>query len=107
MPLFTTAWIHAFEEDTGDGDVYRPRGAKLPLSRRPRERLELAADGTARFFVSGPDDRYVEQPARWHDEDGAIVVRAREGGVVLTIVERAADRLVVRRAHPRAGVRKE
>ena len=92
---------------TGFSELYRPGGAKLPLSRRPRERLELAADGTARVFVPGPDDRSIEQAARWHDEDGAIVIRAGEGGAVLTIVERAADRLVVRRARPRAAARKE
>ena len=94
--LFATGWVHAFEEDTAEGAVYRPRGSKLPLSRRPRERLELEADGTARIFVQGPDDRYVEQPARWHDEDGVVVVRAREGGTELRIVDRSPDRLVVR-----------
>ena len=69
--LFATGWVHAFEEDTAEGAVYRPRGSKLPLSRRPRERLELDADGTARIFVQGPDDRYIEQPASWRDEGGA------------------------------------
>ena len=94
--LFATAWVHAFEEDTAEGAVYRPRGSKLPLSRRPRQRLELDADGTARIFVEGPDDRYIEQPASWREEDGAVVVRAREGGVALRIVDRSPDRLVVR-----------
>jgi hypothetical protein len=101
MSLFTTAWIHSFEEDTDAGEVYRPRTAKLPLSRRPRERLELSPDGTARIFVPGPDDRSIEQAARWHDEDGVVVVRARDGGTALTLVERSPDRLVVRRAAAR------
>jgi hypothetical protein len=94
--LFATGWVHAFEEDTAEGAVYRPRGSKLPLSRRPRERLELEADGTARLFVQGPDDRYIEQPASWHDDGGAVVVRARAGGHGLRIVEQSPDRLVVR-----------
>jgi hypothetical protein len=94
--LFATAWVHAFEEDTAAGAVYRPRGSKLPLSRRPRERIELEADGTARIFVQGPDDRYVEQPARWHDEDGEIVIGAREGTPELRIVDWSPERLVVR-----------
>jgi hypothetical protein len=94
--LFATGWVHAFEEDTAEGAVYRPRGSKLPLSRRPRERLELDADGTARIFVHGPDDRYIEQPASWRDEDGTVVVRAREGGTELKIVDRSPERLVVR-----------
>jgi len=93
--LFATGWVHAFEEDTAEGAVYRPRGSKLPLSRRPRERLELDADGSARIFVQGPDDRYVEQPASWRDEGGAVVVRAREGGAELRIVDRSPERLVV------------
>jgi hypothetical protein len=93
--LFATAWVHAFEEDTAEGAVYRPRGSKLPLSRRPRERLELEADGTARVFVQGPDDRHVEQPASWQDEGGAVVVRARSGGHVLRIVDQSPDRLIV------------
>jgi hypothetical protein len=88
--------VHAYEEDTAEGAVYRPRGSKLPLSRRPRERIELSADGTAQIFAPGPDDRYVERPARWHDEDGTIVVRAREANVELKIVERSDERLVVR-----------
>jgi hypothetical protein len=94
--LFATGWVHAFEEDTAAGAVYRPRGSKLPLSRRPRERLELDADGTARIFVHGPDDRYVEQPASWRDEDGTVVVRAQQGGAELTILDRSPDRLLVR-----------
>jgi hypothetical protein len=94
--LFATGWVHAFEEDTAEGAVYRPRGSKLPLSRRPRQRLELDADGTARIFVHGPDDRYIEQAASWRDEDGMVVVRAREGGTELTIVDRSPERLLVR-----------
>jgi hypothetical protein len=86
--LFATAWVHAFEEDTAEGAVYRPRGSKLPLSRRPRERIELEADGTARI--------YVEQAASWRDEDGQIVIGAREGSTELRIVDRSPERLVVR-----------
>jgi len=93
--LFATAWLHAFEEDTAEGAVYRPRGSPLPLSRRPRERLELEADGTARYFAPGPDDRPVEQPGRWHDENGVLVVSVG-GGTELRIVDRSPGRLVVR-----------
>ena len=93
--LFATAWVHSYEEDTAEGAVYRPRGSKLPLSRRPRERLELNADGTARVFVQGPDDRYIEQPASWHDEDACVVVRTREGSTELRIVDRSPERLIV------------
>jgi hypothetical protein len=93
--LFATAWLHAYEEDTAEGAVYRPRGSKLPLSRRPRERLELEADGTARYFGPGQDDRPVEQPGRWHDEDGVLVVTIGSG-TELRIMDRSPERLVVR-----------
>ena len=94
--------MHVFEEDTPAGAVYRLEDDTIPLSRRPRERLELGRDGSASFFVPGPDDRLVERPATWRDEDGALVVRAREGGIELHIVERSPTRLVVqlRRAGP-------
>lgn len=94
--------MHVFEEDTAEGAVYRPEDQAIPLSRRSRERLELGRDGSARLFVPGPDDRLVEQPATWHDEGGALVVRAREGGPELRIVDRSPARLViqVRRGGP-------
>ena len=94
---FASAWVHVFEEDTAKGAVFRPEDDDIPLSRRPRERLELEPNGKARVYVQGPDDRYVEQPATWREEeDGEIVVRARSGGTVLRIVERSPKRLVVK-----------
>ena len=94
-PLFGATWVHVFEEDTPTGAVYRPEDSPIPLSRRPRERLELEQDGSAHLFVSGPDDRMVEQPATWREEDGVLVVRARKGDTELRIVERSPTRLLV------------
>jgi hypothetical protein len=98
--LFAQRWIHVFEEDTAQGAVYRPEEHDIPLSRRPRERLELDADGSARLLVPGPDDRAQEQSATWREEDGEIVIRAGPRGPapgrVLRVVERSADRLIVR-----------
>jgi hypothetical protein len=93
--LFSTRWVHVFEEDTAEDAVYRPEDAKVPLSRRPRERLELRRDGTASLFLPGPDDRLVEKAATWSFRDGEILVRTREGRE-LTIRERSAKRLLVR-----------
>jgi hypothetical protein len=100
--LFGTRWVHVFEEDTAEGAVYRPEDHAIPLSRRSRERLELGRDGSARLFAPGPDDRLVEQPATWHEEGGGLVVRPREGGVELHIVDRSPARLLVqvRRGRP-------
>jgi hypothetical protein len=94
--LFTTEWVHVHEEDTADGAVFKPATASIPLSRRPRERLSLDANGGARLFVQGADDRYAEQPANWKDEKGAVVVRTSTGDRVLRIVEQSADRLIVK-----------
>ena len=86
--------MHVFEEDTPAGAIYRPEEGPIPLSRRPRERLQLEQDGSAHLSGAGPDDRAIDQPATWRAEDGVLVVRARDG-TQLRIVERSADRLVV------------
>jgi hypothetical protein len=96
--LFSTRWVHVFEDDTPDGQVYRPEDGPVPLSRRPRERLELDADGTARLYVAGPDDRLTEQSGTWKDDGGDVVIRSRQGGAELRIVKQSGDRLVVRTA---------
>jgi hypothetical protein len=60
-------WVHVFEQDTAAGAVFRPEEGDIPLSRRPRERVEMHADGSAVLWAGGPDDRYVAQPATWAD----------------------------------------
>jgi len=94
--LFATRWVHVFEEDSADGAVYRPEDDEVPLSRRPRERLEIHADGSAVILAPGPDDRFVEQPASWTDEKQGLVIQARHSGTRLRIIRRAPTRLVVR-----------
>jgi hypothetical protein len=92
-----TTWVHVFEKDTAEGAVYLPEdAADIPLSRRPRERIELGADGKATLLVPGPDDRFIPQPARWTEEGDDVVVRDASNAVRLRIVERTPDRLVVK-----------
>jgi len=98
-PLFSTTWVHVFEEDSGEDKVYRPEEGPIPLSRRPRERFRLDPDGSAHLFAPGPDDRFVERPGSWNKENGVFVIRAREGGRELRILHQSGDRLVVRMAH--------
>jgi hypothetical protein len=93
--VFATQWVHVFEEDTAAGAVYRPQDADIPLSRRPRERLELDADGKARLLTQGPDDRYVAQAASWQDENDGVMIRTRGGSPTLRIVERSPARLLI------------
>ncbi|MBA3340385.1 MAG: hypothetical protein H0T48_00965 [Gemmatimonadaceae bacterium] len=99
-PLFATAWVHVFEEDTEAGAVYRPEDADIPLSRRPRERIKIDPDGSARLLMPGPDDRYVEQPATWKQEGDVLVIRTREGSE-LQIGDRSPARLVAKKSSPR------
>jgi hypothetical protein len=94
---FATTWVHVFEEDTAEGEVFRSADADIPLSRRPRQRVELRPDGSAVLFSGGPDDRYVPTSARWTEEDGEIVVRDANDIVRMRIIEQSADRLLVRR----------
>ena len=97
-------WIHMFEEDTEQGAVYRRDQGEAPLSRRPRERLEIDEDGTARMLVGGPDDRLDAIPATWSEKEGEVIVRLEqpksksESGAVreYRVVERSADRIVIR-----------
>ena len=97
-PLHGTRWVHAYEEDTADGAVYRPDSAGLPPSRRPREQFELSEDGSASLYVGGPDDRLLVRDAEWKLEGDDVVIRRRgTPAEVLRIIARAPDRLVVRR----------
>ena len=96
--LFGTRWVHVFEEDTLEGAVYRPDSADLPLSRRPREQIELSADGSARVTMPGPDDRPAPMRARWEKQGGEVSIRITgTGAQELRIVSHSAGRLVVRR----------
>jgi hypothetical protein len=98
--LFATRWVHVFEEDTADGEVYRPETDDVPLSRRPRRRLSLSPDGSARVLVPGPDDRLVETPATWEAEGVQLVIRPNgddQRKNVIRIRDRSPTRLVVRK----------
>jgi hypothetical protein len=92
--LFTKLWVHVFEEDTPRGAVFRPDDSDIALSRRPRERIELRDDGSARIWISGPDDRFAEHPANWRRERDMIVVRDAHGAE-LRILDQSAERLIV------------
>jgi hypothetical protein len=94
-------WVHSFEEDTADAQVYRPQSWDFPLSRRPRTAFELRADGTAQLFLPGASDRPEAINASWTEESGEVIVRTAKKGagspVTLRIVESTADKLLVRR----------
>jgi hypothetical protein len=96
--LFTTRWVHLHEQDSAAGEVYAPEDGPVPLSRRPRQRLELKPDGSATIYGGGADDRPTPTAARWSQEGDEVVVRTDAGGAKLRIVERSATRLVIARS---------
>jgi hypothetical protein len=102
--LFGTRWIHVFEEDTAEGEVYHKETDEIPLSRRPRRRIQLSEDGSARIVMPGPDDRPVESSSTWQKEGSDLVLRGhpRVGGGpnVLRVVSQSPTRLVIRRSKP-------
>ena len=57
-------WVHAFEEDTDAGTVYRPEGAPLPPA-RGRDGFALRDDGTMSYLGIGRDDRSTSTEGRW------------------------------------------
>ncbi|CAN5559427.1 hypothetical protein BH20VER1_BH20VER1_05750 [soil metagenome] len=99
--LFATTWVHVFEEDTAEGAVYRPEDDDIPLSRRPRERLQFDRDGSARLLTAGADDRFVEQPATWTTEDDSMVLRQAAGVCPLRIVQLSPSQLLVQQQSQR------
>lgn len=94
-PVVGAVWVHAFEEDEGGDAVYRPEGDPFPLSRRPRRRIALHADGTATVADGGADDRPAGHGATWTEAGGMPVIRCADGSC-LQVVERRPRRLLVR-----------
>ena len=97
----STRWIHLYEEDRNDGEVYGLEGGEVPLSRRPRERIELRSDGTAILSGPGADDRLTEYVGHWTPDGDSLIIRVGSRGQPTPITLRATrvgpDRLVVKR----------
>jgi hypothetical protein len=100
--LVRTRWVHVDGDDVAQGAVYRDAEGDVPLSRRPKELLEFADDGTVRKLATGADDRAHEVArATWRDEGGHVVFHFPDadarGGNAYRIVEHQADRIVIHR----------
>src|SRR5215471_4090991 len=100
--LLQQRWIHSFEEDSVEGQVYRPQSWGFPLSRRPRDAFELRADGTAHLFLPGAADRPEAADASWTEEKAELLIRAAKKGapgpLTFRVVASTADKLLVRRS---------
>ena len=94
------SWVHAHEEDTGDGTVFRPVGTPMPPA-RGRTTLELRADGTYSEIGPGPDDVPRESTGTWSVREGRITLTGDTTSSAdreLEVVAADPDRLVVRRS---------
>ena len=92
-------WIHSWEEDAGGNQVYRPEGYDFPLSRRPRESVELRPDGTLILGEPSASDSLREAQGRWEIAEGDILLFYSGSGTEpekkMRIKSASDDRLVV------------
>jgi hypothetical protein len=98
-------WVHAHEEDTEAGRVFRPAGDRLGPS-RGRESWELRADGTFVGARPGPTDEPAHTAGTWALEGDRLLIREGDSDPVeraMTIVDAGPERLVVRRTEGGGG----
>jgi len=87
-------WLHSFEEDEGDMQVYRPAASfDFPPTRRGRETLDFGMPGQVTTGMPGPDDRT-------RSTSSNLVAlganRYRIGGQVVEVVEASPQSLKLR-----------
>jgi hypothetical protein len=95
-------WLHSFEEDTGDVQVYRPLDHEFPPARRGREGIEFLPDGTFIDKSVGPADAHVKTQGRW-EYAGSGTVRLtfedpQRRARVVEVVECDEQKLCIRRS---------
>lgn len=94
-PTTPRRWIHLFEEDGAEGAVYVPEDGVIPLSRRPRERIELDPDGSATIFMPGPADRPLATAAHWEQVGDALIIRTVGGDRAFRVRQVSPSRWIV------------
>lgn len=94
-------WIHSFEEDTEEADVYRPADFDFPVA-YGRRGLEIRKDGEFILHAIGPADGTVEIPGHWTATGSDQLSVRLEGRVpfTLTILSVDNEMLRVRRGTP-------
>ena len=92
-------WVHAHEEDSASGRVYRPKSFALPPS-RGRTAFELGSDGSYVEHGPGPTDRNVQKAGgRWHLSGQELTVIDPAGTERRSkVVELSPDRLMLAKA---------
>lgn len=96
-------WLHSFEEDQGNIEVYRPRGFSFPLA-RGRIGFAIMRDGSFIQYDIGPADGIVEIPGTWTlESEDVLLIRLRRIGSTgqrayrMQIVSLSPDMLKIRR----------
>lgn len=67
--IFEKRWIHSYEEDTNDSQMYRPSTYNFPLS-RGRIGFEIEKNGIFIQYGIGPDDTRKKVEGNWTIEEG-------------------------------------
>jgi hypothetical protein len=90
-------WVHAHEEDTDDGMVFRPASQPMPPA-RGRTALELRPDGTYTETSPGPTDAPEDSDGTWALEGDRLILGAEgaRAGHAWRVVSAGTDRLTVR-----------
>ena len=96
-------WVHVDGDDTEGGAIYHSADELIAPSRRPKEYLEFADDGTVKNLATGADDRAHEvASAHWSKDDPKVVFRFAQpdarGATQYRVVEQSANRIVVHRS---------
>jgi hypothetical protein len=97
-PGLAKRWVHSFEEDHDDVEVYRPFDYEFPPA-RGRDGIEFSDDGSFTEWAVGRGDAREPVPGQWQTADaGTVAVTTERGGEqVLELVQLSPDRLEVRR----------
>jgi hypothetical protein len=97
-------WVRSHEEDTGDIQVFRPKGFDFPPA-RGRPELEIRQDGTVTAHQIGPGDGLEPVRGKWVATSASTLEISLDSGEKSTIVidSVADDVLKVRKAAARAG----
>jgi hypothetical protein len=95
-------WVHSFEEDAGNTEVYRPADFPFPPARF-RRGFEFAPEGKLSYYGLGPADKPLIFGGRW-SETGPKRIRlefddAHRAPETLEIISMADDVLRVTRVH--------
>jgi hypothetical protein len=78
-------WVHSYEEDTEETQVFRPLSYEFPPS-RGREGFDIRKDGSFTLLGPGRSDRGTAIAGHW--------VRSRDGIIVVTFEESYLNRKI-------------